>query len=79
VAIVSFRTVWVPSASSSVRDLAIAPALHGACDLEHCSGRTVVASGRELVHDVTAGKTYYVVVDGPAATGVEFELSLSCP
>lgn len=59
--------------------LAVAPALHGACDLGRCTGAAPAAADRVITLDVVEGATYYVIVDGPAAVAGEIAVTLTCP
>jgi len=60
-------------------ELAVTPALHGACDLGACTGGTVTPTGRAVTLTATADQTYYVIVDGPLGGGADFGLELTCP
>lgn len=60
-------------------ELAVAPALNGACDLGACTGSATTLTGRAVTLTATAGETYYVIVDGPLGGGADFGLDLTCP
>jgi hypothetical protein len=49
------------------------------CDPSHCISAPPASGMRTLTFPAKAGETYYVLVDGPAATGEPFDLSVTCP
>jgi hypothetical protein len=78
----SNRTVTVTLADLDVElDLAIigAHAATGACDPSVCLAATALSgTTKQLTFDAVGGRTYYLVVDGPALTAGTFRLSVSC-
>jgi len=60
-------------------DLAVAPAVGGACQLDSCTAGTGSAPTKSVTFDAVMGRMYYVLVDGPVYTAQSFTLDVVCP
>jgi hypothetical protein len=70
-------TVTIANATQSL-DLVVTEAMDGHCLLETCQPATASGTTQTLTFTATAGRMYYIVVDGPVGTAATFDLSIDC-
>lgn len=65
--------------ASPILDLAVVPGQLGACQLDQCIAPNV-SSGptQSITFDAEAGRTYYLVIDGPVYRAATFTIDVTC-